>query len=45
MAYIIRRTFVGKPGSGGQLIDLIKEMTGDLAAANSEFKWRCSRTT
>ena len=40
MAYIIRRTFVGKPGSGGPLIDLIKEVTGDMAAAGSTYKWR-----
>ena len=40
MAYIIRRTFMGKPGSGGPLTSLIKEMTGDLEAASSTYKWR-----
>ena len=40
MAYIIRRTFMGKPGSGGPLTDLMKELTGNLAAANSAYKWR-----
>lgn len=40
MAYIIRRTFMGKPGSGGPLTGLLKEMTDELAATGSGYKWR-----